>query len=45
MAHKAMNVYLHDHLGGATLGSELADQIHEYAEGTALGAWVGNRPV
>lgn len=36
MARRAMNVYLHDHLGGATLGSELADQIREYAEGTAL---------
>ncbi len=36
MAHKAMNVYLQDHLGGATLGSELADQIGEHSEGTAL---------
>ena len=36
MAHKGMDVYLHDHLGGATLGAELADQIGEYGEGTAL---------
>lgn len=36
MAHKAMDVYLNDHLGGATLGSELANQIGERAEGTPL---------
>jgi hypothetical protein len=27
MADKAMNVYLNDHLAGATLGSNLAEQI------------------
>ena len=36
MAHKAMDVYLNDHLGGATLGSDLAGQIGELAEGTPL---------
>jgi hypothetical protein len=36
MAHKAMDVYLNDHLGGATMGSNLAGQIAEHAEGTAL---------
>jgi hypothetical protein len=36
MAHKAMDVYLNDHLGGATMGSKLAGQIAEHAEGTAL---------
>lgn len=36
MAHKAMDVYLNDHLGGATLGSELAIQIGDHAEGTPL---------
>jgi len=36
MAQTAMDVYLHDHLGGATLGAALAEQIGEYAEGTAL---------
>ena len=36
MAHKAMGVYLNDHLGGATLGSELAIQIGDDAEGTPL---------
>lgn len=36
MAHKAMDVYLQDHLGGATLGAALAEQIGEYAEGMAL---------
>ncbi len=36
MAHKAMGVYLNDHLGGATLGCELAIQIGDHAEGTPL---------
>lgn len=36
MAHKAMDVYLNDHLGGATLGANLAEQIAEHAEGTPL---------
>jgi hypothetical protein len=38
MAHKAMDVYLNDHLGGATLGSDLAEQIGDQAEGTPLAA-------
>jgi hypothetical protein len=36
VAHKAMDVYLNDHLGGATLGVDLAAQIGEHAEGTPL---------
>jgi hypothetical protein len=36
MAHKAMDVYLNDHLGGATLGANLAGQIAGHAEGTPL---------
>ncbi|MGH2967787.1 MAG: hypothetical protein ACRDK0_01805 [Solirubrobacteraceae bacterium] len=36
MAHKAMDVYLNDHLGGATLGTDLAGQIADHAEGTPL---------
>ena len=36
MAHKAMDVYLNDHLGGATLGANLAEQIADHAEGTPL---------
>lgn len=37
MADKALDVYLNDHLGGAMMGTELADQIRERAEGTPLG--------
>ena len=37
MADRALDVYLNDHLGGATLGSNLAEQIRERAEGTPLG--------
>ena len=37
MAEKAMDVYLNDHLGGATLGSDLAAQIRDQSEGTPLG--------
>jgi hypothetical protein len=36
MAHKAMDVYLNDHLGGATLGANLAGQIADHAEATPL---------
>ena len=36
MAHKALDVYLNDHLGGATLGANLAGQITDHAEGTSL---------
>jgi hypothetical protein len=38
MADKAMDVYLNDHLGGAMLGSDLAEQIRDQSEGTPLGA-------
>ena len=38
MADKPMDVYLNDHLGGATLGSDLAEQIRDRSEGTPLGA-------
>jgi hypothetical protein len=37
MAHKALDVYLNDHFGGATMGAELADQLRDRTEGTALG--------
>jgi hypothetical protein len=36
MANKAMDLYLNDHLAGAMLGSDLADQIKEHAEGSPL---------
>ena len=36
MAHKSLDVYLNDHLSGATLGSNLAGQIAGHAEGTPL---------
>jgi hypothetical protein len=32
-----MDVYLNDHLAGATLGSDLAEQIRDRHEGTPLG--------
>jgi hypothetical protein len=38
MAPKAMDVYLNDHLAGATLGSDLADQIRAHNENAPLGA-------
>jgi hypothetical protein len=37
MADKAMDVYLNDHLAGAVLGSNLAEQIRSQNKGTALG--------
>lgn len=37
MAEKAMDVYLNDHLAGAMLGSDLAEQIEARAAGTPLG--------
>lgn len=37
MAHKAMDVYLNDHLAGAMLGSDLAEQIRSRNAGTPLG--------
>ena len=38
VADRALDVYLNDHLGGATLGSDLAVQIRKRSEGTPLGA-------
>ena len=35
MADKAMNVYLNDHLAGAMLGSDLAEQIRSEREHSA----------
>ena len=37
MAEKAIEVYLNDHLAGAMLGSDLAEQIQERSEGTPFG--------
>ncbi len=37
MAEKELAVYLNDHLGGAMLGSDLAEQIRDGNEGTPLG--------
>jgi hypothetical protein len=37
MADRAIDVYLNDHLAGATLGSDLAEQIRERHEGSRLG--------
>lgn len=37
MADRALDVYLNDHLGGAMLGSDLAEQIGKRSEGTPLG--------
>jgi hypothetical protein len=37
MADKPMDVYLNDHLAGAMLGSDLAEQIQKESEGTPLG--------
>jgi hypothetical protein len=37
MPDSAMNLYVNDHLSGAMLGSELAAQIRDRNEGTALG--------
>lgn len=36
MGHTPLDVYLNDHLSGATLGSNLAGQIADRAEGTPL---------
>jgi hypothetical protein len=38
MADKAIDVYLNDHLAGATFGSDLARQLIGHGEGTPLGA-------
>ena len=37
MADKAMDVYLNDHLAGAVLGSDLAQQIRDHNANTPLG--------
>ena len=37
MPDKALDVYLNDHLAGATFGSELAEQIRSQTEGSPLG--------
>ncbi len=37
MTHKAMDVYLNDHLAGAMLGSDLAEQIQSRSQDTPLG--------
>jgi hypothetical protein len=37
VADKAMNVYLNDHLAGAMLGSDLAEQIRSQNRSTPLG--------
>ena len=37
MADNAIDVYLNDHLAGAMLGTDLADQIQSESGGTALG--------
>jgi hypothetical protein len=42
MSDKAMDVYLNDHLAGAMLGSDLAEQIAEQNEGTRLGDVMGS---
>ncbi len=41
MADRAMDVYLNDHLGGAMLGSDLAERIRDQHEGTPLGELMG----
>jgi hypothetical protein len=42
MTDRAMDVYLNDHLGGAMLGSDLAEQIRQRHEGTTLGDLMGS---
>ncbi len=37
MADRTLDIYLNDHLGGAMLGSDLAEQIGKRSEGTRLG--------
>ncbi len=37
MSEAAVDTYLNDHLGGATLGSDLAGQIRDRNQGTPLG--------
>lgn len=42
MADKAIDVYLNDHLAGAMLGSNLAEQIRSHNKGTPLGELMGS---
>jgi hypothetical protein len=42
MADKAMDIYLNDHLAGAMLGSNLAEQIRSHNRGTPLGELMGS---
>ena len=42
MADKAVDVYLNDHLAGAMLGSNLAEQIRSHNRGTPLGELMGS---
>jgi hypothetical protein len=42
MADKAIDVDLNDHLAGAALGSDLAEQIRDRNEGTPLGDAMGS---
>ncbi|MGI8920441.1 MAG: hypothetical protein ACR2HD_02020 [Solirubrobacteraceae bacterium] len=42
MADKAMDVYLNDHLAGAMLGSDLAEQLRDRNEGNPLGETMGS---
>jgi hypothetical protein len=41
MADKAMDVYLNDHVAGAMLGSDLAEQIRSQNQSTSLGEVMG----
>jgi len=42
MSDDGIDVYLNDHLAGATFGRDLARQIHEHTEGTPLGRLMGS---
>jgi hypothetical protein len=42
MADKAMGVYLNDHLAGAMIGTDLAEQIRSRNQGTPLGDLMGS---
>jgi hypothetical protein len=42
MADRAMDVYLNDHLAGAMLGSDLAEQIRQLHDDTPLGELMGS---
>jgi hypothetical protein len=41
MADRAIHLYLNDHLAGATLGRDLAEQIRQQHDGTPLGDVMG----